>query len=109
MLHGYKFKTCCDLTNQILHCPSTEVESVAPLCPGEHLPPPCGYHHAVPAAVGLVLCRRYLPLIVIDPDIVPLTGAVWAKVHCRLEGEGDSPHPLHRDCEHSWEDLLKDI
>ena len=70
MLHGYKFKTCYDLTKMTTHSPSTEVESVAPLCPGDQLSPPCVAHKLVIVAVGLVLCPRYPPLVVVEvlPD-----------------------------------------
>ena len=79
-----------------IHVPrSTEVECVAPLCPGDQLPPPCGGHHVI-LAVGPVLCLHYLLLVVVDVDIVMLPG-----VHTGLETEGDAPHTSHGNCEHS--------
>ena len=73
------------------HCPSTEVEGVTPLCPGDQLPPPRGGH-----TVGDVLCLLYPLLVVVNVDIVILLG-----VHSGPETEGDTPHTSHRNCEHS--------
>ena len=90
------------MINCSIHIPSTEVECVAPLCPGDQLPPPCGAHPIL--AVGPVLTLLYLLLVVVDVDIVILTGA--QKVP---EAEGDSPHTGHGNCEQSWEALLQDV
>ena len=64
-----------------IHSPSTEVESVALLCPGDQLSPPCGAHCLI-LAVGVVLCLHYLLLVVVDEDQVLLPG-----VHYRNEAE----------------------
>ena len=92
---GYKFKTCYDSIKITIHSPSTKVECVAPLCPGDQLPRPCGGHHIRPA-VGVVSCLRYLLLVVVDVDPVILPG-----VHIGPETEGDAPHTSHWNCEHS--------
>ena len=86
-----------------LHCPSTEVECVAPLCPGDQLPPPCGDHPRI-LAVGVVPCLLFLLLVVVDVDMVLLPGA-----HCRLEAEWDSPHTGQGHCKLSWKHLLHDV
>ena len=74
-LQRYKFKACYDIENHILirkkiiirHCLNTEVESVAPLCPGDQLPPSCGGHPVI-LAEGVVHCLLYLLLVVVDVD-----------------------------------------
>ena len=81
MLQGYKFKACYDIKKIITNSPSTEVECVALLCPGDQLPPPCGFHPLI-LAVGAVQCLPYLLLVVVDVDLVPLL-----RVHCRYEAE----------------------
>ena len=92
---GYKLKTCYDAIKSTTHCCSTEVECVAPLCPGDQLPPPCG-DHQFRLAVGPVSCLLYLLLVVVDVDKVILPG-----VHSGDETEGDAPHTSHGNCEHS--------
>ena len=73
MSDGYKLKTCYDLVKITMHYNSTEVECVAPLCPGDQLPPPCG-GDPVRLAVGVVCCLHYWLLVVVDVDLVPLLG-----------------------------------
>ena len=92
---GYKFKTCYDMMKPTIHSPSTEVESVALLCPGDQLPPSCGPHKVI-LDVGLMLCLIYPLLVVVDVDMVILPG-----VHSGPETEGDAPHTSHGNCEHS--------
>ena len=84
----------------ISHYPSTEVECVASLCPGDKLPPPCGYH-ILKLAVGAVQCLLPCKVVVVDVDIVPLP-----KVYSGLKTEGDSPHSGHGNDEHSWENKM---
>ena len=72
-LQGYKFKACYNIPNVTIHSPCTKVECVALLCPGDQLPPPCGPHPVI-LAVGGVQCLLYLLLVVVDVDIVILSG-----------------------------------
>ena len=83
-LQGYKFKACYDSIKVIIHCPSTKVECVTQLCPGDQLPPPCGVHPCI-LAVGVVSCLLYLLLVVVDVDIVILPEL--PAVQCRHEAE----------------------
>ena len=80
-LQGYKFKACYDIIKIIIHSPSTEVECVTPLCPGDQLSPPCGPHLVI-LALGPMQCLLNLLLVVVDVDMVILAG-----VHSRLEAE----------------------
>ena len=91
LLQGYKFETGYDIVIITIHTLSTEVEGVPPLCPGDQLPPPCGCHPVI-LAVGPVLCLLYLPLVVVNVDIVILVG-----VHIGYETEGDTPDTSRRN------------
>ena len=95
LLQGYKLKTCYNSIKSTPHYCSTEVEGIAPLCPGDQLPPPCGLHQVI-LTVALMLCLLYLLLVVINVDKVTLPG-----FYSGLETKVDTPHTSHGNCEHS--------
>ena len=84
-----------------IHHPSTEVECVALLYPGDQLPPPGGPHLVI-LAVSVVLSLPHLLVVMKYVDSV----SGKTVVHSGDEAEGDSPQTGHGNCEQSFENLL---